>query len=256
MTQNSNIFDPAFDEILRHVNKEATALKIEFYLAGAVARDYHLNKLANYTPSRKTADIDIAVMVTSEVEFSKLKESLIQTGNFEEHNEPIKLIYKKSIELDLLPFGDIEKEGITTLTKPKIFVLDMPGFAILNKYAEQVQWSDEVNARVCSIEGIVLLKLIANNDRPERTKDLIDIQQIILIYFEAFSDDVYEHHFDLMEKYNTSDRDYIQQVSAHVIGRKLKKVLNSEEDLMKRIIHILKDDKDLYWKNILSGLTE
>ena len=156
MTQNSDIFDPAFDEILMHVSKEASALDIDFYLAGAVARDYHLSKSGDYIPSRRTADIDIAVMVATEDEFCKLKDRLIETGHFEEHKEPIKLIYKKSIELDLLPFGAIEEAGITRLTKPKVFTLDMPGFALLNDTAEQVQWSDDVEARVCSIEGIVL----------------------------------------------------------------------------------------------------
>lgn len=256
MTQNSDIFDPAFDEILKHVNQEASYLGIDFYLAGAVARDYHLNKSGDYTPSRRTADIDIAVMVATEDEFCILKDRLIETGHFEEHKEPIKLIYKKSVELDLLPFGDIEEAGITRLTKPKLFTLDMPGFSILNEHAEQIQWSDNVQARVCSLEGIVLLKLIAHNDRPQRTKDLIDIQQIIKLYFDVYSNGVYENHFDLMELYPTDDNDYKQQVCAHVIGRKLKIILSVDKQLLKRVITILQEDKDSFWSNILKGIDE
>lgn len=256
MTKHSDIFNPFFDEILVHINREATALNIDFYLAGAVARDYHLSKSDDYIPSRKTEDIDIAVMVADEDEFCLLKNRLIETGLFEEHKEPIKLIYKKSIELDLLPFGNIEEAGITRLTKPKVFTLDMPGFALLNDSAEHIKWTDDIQARVCSIEGIVLLKLIAHNDRPQRTKDLTDIQQIVKVFFDVFSDDVYEQHFDLMELYDTNDKEYIPKISAHVIGRKLKTVLNADQQLLQRIISILQQDKDAFWMNILMGLIE
>ena len=217
MTQHSEIFNPAFDEILAHVSNACAKLGIDFYLAGAVARDYHLSKNSDYVPSRKTADIDIAVMVANENEFLELKKQLLNTGVFKEHAEPIKLIYKEAVEIDLLPFGEIEVDGTTTLTKPKVFVLEMPGFALLNEHAEEAIWNEKINARICTIEGLVLLKLVANNDRPERTKDLIDIQQIIKLYFEVFSDDVYEDHFDVMEKHNEKETDYIQQVSAYVI---------------------------------------
>lgn len=256
MTQNSEIYNPAFTEILEHVNREASFLGIEFYLAGAVARDYHLNKSGDYTPSRRTEDIDIAVMVAHEEQFIQLKKRLIETGLFKEHAEPIKLIYKDTIELDLLPFGDIEEAGVTKLTNPKIFTLEMPGFTLLNEYTEETQWNEKLKARVCSIEGLVLLKLIANNDRPQRTKDLIDIQLIVKLYFDSFSDDVYETHFDLMSMYDTDDTEYIPKICAHVIGRKLKSILQKDEALLKRTTEILQQNKDAFWDHMLKGLIE
>lgn len=256
MILNSKIYNPAFSEILEHVNREATILGIDFYLAGAVARDYHLNKSGDYTPSRRTEDIDIAVMVVHEEQFIQLKKRLTETKLFKEHTEPIKLIYKDTIELDLLPFGDIEKSGVTKLTKPKIFTLEMSGLALLNEHAEDAHWNEKLKARICSIEGLVLLKLIANDDRPQRTKDLIDIQLIIKLYFDSFSDDVYDMHFDLMSLYDTSDPEYIPKICAHVIGRKLKSILQKDEVLLKRTIKILKQNKDVFWDYILIGLTE
>lgn len=256
MTQHSNIFYPALEDVLTHVSKAAMAIGIDFYLAGAVARDYHLSKDSSYEPSRKTEDIDIAVMVATEEEFILLKQQLLATGFFEEHQEPIKLIYKSSIELDLLPFGDIEDAGVTTLMHPKAFTMDMPGFMLLNEHTENAAWSNNINVRVCSIEGIVLLKLIANNDKPQRTKDLIDIQQIIKLYFDVYSDDVYEMHFDVMELYDTNDRDYKQKICAHVIGRKLKTILSKDPQLLQRITSILQQDKDAFWSELLKGLLE
>lgn len=257
MTTNYNIFNPAFDEILLHVSWASSILDIDFYLAGAVARDYHLSKDKDYRPSRRTADIDIAVMVSNEDEFCALKNKLIETGDFEQHTEPIKLIYKNSIELDLLPFGDIEKLGITYLTKPKSFILDVPGFSILNKSAQQISWNGKIKTKVCTLQGIVLLKLVAYDDRPQRTKDLLDIQLIIKLYFDTLSEDVYEHHFDLMSKYEpNNNKNYIQQVCAHVIGRKIKLILKDDTNLLERVIKILQWDRDHFWENLLAGLIE
>lgn len=256
MTLNSKIYNPAFSEILEHVNREATILGINFYLAGAVARDYHLSKSGEYIPSRRTEDIDIAVMVANEEQFIQLKKRLVETKLFKEHTEPIKLIFKEALELDLLPFGDIEESGVTKLTKPKIFTLEMPGFTLLNEYTEEAKWNERLKAKVCSLEGLVLLKLFANHDRPQRTKDLIDIQLIIKLYFNLFSEEVYEIHFDLMNLYDTHDVAYISKICAHVIGRKLKMILQKDELLLKRTIEILKLNKDGFWDNMLIGLIE
>lgn len=256
MPQHSNIFNPVLEDVLTYVSRAAIACEIDFYLAGAVARDYHLSKDSRYEPSRKTEDIDIAVMVATEEKFILLKQQLLATGFFEEQREPIKLIYKNSIELDLLPFGDIEDAGVTTLMHPKAFTMDMHGFMLLNDHTENAAWSNDINVRVCSIEGIVLLKLIANNDKPQRTKDLIDIQQIIKLYFDIYSDDVYEMHFDVMKLYDTNDRDYKQKICAHVIGRKLKTILIKDPQLLQRITSILQQDKDAFWSELLKGLLE
>jgi predicted nucleotidyltransferase len=251
---NDNIVDPLLKEILGHVNRAAIPLGIDFYVAGAVARDYHLSKMPDYIPSRRTRDLDVAVMVADEEQFIQLKKALLDTSLFQEHTEPIKLIYKDVIELDLLPFGEIEEAGIIRLTKPKIFTLDMPGFTLLNDFTEIVQWDEKLKAKICALEGIILLKLIAYNDKPYRTKDLTDIQQIIKHYFDISSDDIYENHFDLMELYDTNDRDYIPKLCAHVIGRKLKVMLNTDVQLHERIKRILKSTEQSFWGNIFQGL--
>jgi predicted nucleotidyltransferase len=257
LSQHYDIFNPAFDEILQQVNDACSKLNIDFYIAGAVARDYHLNKIDDYSPSRKTADIDIAVMVADEETYIKLKESLIASKKFIQHKEPIKLLFNNAIELDLLPFGDIENEGVTQLTKQTNFVLGVEGFGLLNNFTEKTPWNNKVEVRICSLEGIILLKLIANDERPQRTKDLADIQSIIKLYFDVESDVIYSENYDLLELYDVEDiKGYKSSICAHVIGRKLKTILKKDEKLNQRIITILKKDKGEFWNNILTGLTE
>lgn len=235
----------------------AEELGIDFYLVGAIARDHHLSKSEHYKISRKTADIDIAVMVADEDEFHLLKQTLIAKGNFEEGEDPIQLIYANTAEIDLLPFGDIEVRGETHLTRPRAFVMDVPGFALLNSFTEQMVLSEKHTVRVCELEGIVILKLLAWDDRNERTKDILDINQIVDSYFNIESDTVFDEHNDVTGFYDPNElHHYTSKVSAHVIGRKMKNILKSEELLQERIISILKKERGKYWKQILAGLTE
>lgn len=256
MTQNSEIFDPYVEEILSLVSSACADLEIDFYLAGAVARDYHLSSIKDYKPKRVTEDIDVVVKVANEEQFIALKELLISKGDFRQHAEPIKLIYKDGFELDLLPCGAIEENGETRLTQPKAFVLDMPGFALLNELAISVEWNENINARVCPLEGIVLLKLLAWDNRKERTKDLFDIDTIIQLYFENYSSEVYDTYYDVLINNDSKNPDYRTVVCAEVIGIKMKQILEPAPELRKRVISILKIDKRPFWSDMLRGLKE
>jgi hypothetical protein len=64
--------------------------------------------------------------------------------------------------------------------------------------------------KICSLEGLVMLKIIAYGDRPSRTKDIADIDHIIHYYFELSQDNIYEDHFDVMDLYPTSSTGYLQ----------------------------------------------
>jgi predicted nucleotidyltransferase len=256
LIRKSEIFNHLFDEILESVTVIAGSLNIDFYLAGAVARDYHLQRSLDYTPKRKTEDIDFAVMVSNESEYHELRNELVATGNFCEHSNPIKLIYKEKVEVDLLPFGAIEEEGIVRITRPKLFIIEVPGFKLLNEYSELLPWNEKISTRICALEGVVLLKLIANDDKPERTKDLIDIQRIIELYFNLFSNEVYDVHFDILSIYDHTDLDYHLRVCAHLIGRKMKIMLAKDEILFQRLVGILKKQKDHFWSDLLNGIIE
>ncbi|MCW3116567.1 MAG: hypothetical protein JWM28_649 [Chitinophagaceae bacterium] len=132
----------------------------------------------------------------------------------------------------------------------------MPGFSEVFPYAKAVQLSEELNLRVCTLEGIILLKLIANNDRPGRTKDITDIEHIIANYFDISDADIYSDHFEVMDYYDTNDRAYIQLVCARVIGRKIGKLLQGSSELGERIEKILAARPTILWNAMLDGLKD
>lgn len=243
--------------MLKDMESTLTAFGIDYYVVGAVARDIHLSADLGAAAIRKTNDVDLAIMVNDEGQFNQLKTALIETGNFTAHaTETIKLFYQNSIEVDLLPFGKIEEPNRNVKLTDPTFVLNMPGFLEIYPFVDDIQVTDEMNVKVCTMEGIILLKLISNNDRPQRTKDITDIEHIIRVYFDLYSGDIYEEHFDTMEMYETGLGDYLQLVCSRVIGRKIQILLVGSDELRDRIKIILKKRPTTWWQAMLDGLND
>lgn len=242
-------------EMLSGIEPILQSLDIDFYIVGAIARDIQLGDHIN---TRKTNDVDIAIQVGDEKQFLALKELLIASGDFEAHpKEAIKLFYKSALEIDLLPFGEIEnKEREIHLSEPTLFVINMPGFREAYAYVTEIDLVSGQRLKICSLEGLVMLKLIAYGDKPSRTKDVADIDHIIANYFDLFQDNVYEEHFDTMNMHDTNNPDYLALVGARIIGRKIKVILNNDQQLLGRISITLHKRPTAAWMALLSGLSD
>lgn len=114
-----------------------------------------------------------------------------------------------------------------------------------------------LSIRVCSLEGIVLLKILANADNPSRTKDITDIEHILEVYFELNSVEIFENFPDVPDLYDTADRDYLRLVSARVIGRAISGLLVGSFDLKRRVLDILGGKTSgNYWAELAAGISE
>lgn len=211
-----------------------------------------------FMAKRKTNDLDIAVMIADEGQFYTIKDALLQTGVFTAHEtEAIKLFYKHAIEIDLMPFGEIENEyREIRIHKPKLFVMDMPGFREVFPSADEIEINSGTRLKICSLEGLVLLKLIASDDNPKRTKDLSDIDHIITVYFDLNDSLVYEEYMDVMDEYDTNHSAYLQLISARIIGRRIRGLLKNEPSLLKRTISITRKRTIETWQALADGLEE
>lgn len=254
---NKIVLVPIVAEMLAELQIVFSKFEIDFYLVGAVARDIHLSANEQLSSVRATKDIDLAVTINDEGQYNQVKAALISTDLFEAHeSEAIKLIYKKSVEVDLLPFGEIEQPNRNvTLTDPT-FVLNMPGFTEIYPFVKDFKLGNGQIVKVCTMEGIVLLKLIAHNDRPQRTKDITDIEHIIQTYFDLYDDDIYMAHYDILELYDTTNSDYIRLVCARLIGRKMKTILKDSPKLEKRVTSILAKRETARWLAMLAGMQD
>lgn len=90
------------------------------------------------------------------------------------------LIWKDQTQVDLIPFGDLEKEGVVTVKGTGFTSMNVEGVKEVFKEASaEIQIDDNKQFKVCTLSGIIILKLIAWDDRPEvRGDDIDDIADI------------------------------------------------------------------------------
>jgi predicted nucleotidyltransferase len=200
-----DILNPFIAEMLKTMENIFWEFEVDFFLVGALARDIQLSSDQNFAAKRRTNDVDIAILINSEEKFYAIKDALINTGNFEQAVKEIKLIYKGALELDLLPFGEIEnEERELQLSKHTLMVMDMRGFKEVHPFVETLKIAEGLYLDVCTLEGLVMLKLIANDDNPGRTKDISDIEHVLEIYFDINNNEIYTEYMDVMDLYDTS----------------------------------------------------
>lgn len=258
MAEPVDILHPSIAALLKDMEKTFREFGVDYFLVGALARDIRLSAQENFAAKRKTNDVDIAVMLNDEEQFYAIKDALVATGLFEEcENKPIKIIYKGGIEVDLLPFGEIENEDRELqLSRHALLVMDMSGFKEVYPFVDTLTIAENLSLDVCTLEGLVILKLIANDDDSSRTKDITDIEHFIEVYFDLNSDEIYNGYLDIMEMYNTGSNIYLPLVSARVIGRKMKEMLNGADETEETIRTILAGRPVATWQAMLDGMND
>ena len=213
-------------------------LGIDFYLVGAIARDtWFAHK--GISPLG-TKDVDFAVYIPSKEDYEKLKKYLSDNEGFNTSSQNEFVVFSpEGLQVDLLPFGEIEVEGKVMLEGKGLSQIAVNGFREVYELGTSiVEFENEQSFKVCTLPGIVILKLIAFDDRPEvRTKDIKDIALILKHYFDIESDIIYDSHNDLFD----DERD-TPLIAARVLGRQIKPILNQSEELKKRIITIMESE--------------
>jgi predicted nucleotidyltransferase len=230
---------PEITEMLYALERGLDKFGIDFYLVGAVARNVWMTGINNISPRRTTGDIDFAVLINDKGVYEALKTYLIITEGFQPYkgNEYV-LIWKENLEVDLLPFGAIDDEdakfnsnglGSTSIS--------LQGFSeIYNDGLPTLDLEGKHQFKFCTLPGIVLLKLIAWDDRPEsRRDDIKDISDILNHFFDMNDNEIFENHHDLFEKEEVS----LKHIAARVMGREMSKIAKKNELLFSRIVGIL-----------------
>jgi len=223
-------------DVFASLNRALEALEIDFYLIGALARDTWFAQKG--IRALGTKDIDFAVLVSDESQYQKLRHFLIQEEDFTESssNEYV-LFNRQGHQIDLLPFGAVEIKGKKIVDKQGLFHTNISGFKeVYEEGTEEVNFEGEYNFKVSTLAGIVILKLIAYDDRSEiRSNDMGDIAAIIRYYFDLESDLIYDNHADLF----AGEEQSLERIAARVLGRQMKLILNRNTLLKERIISIL-----------------
>lgn len=230
---------PQLSEMLSALERGLKKFDIDFYLVGAVARDLWMSAINNIPPSRITGDIDFAVFIDDKGIYDNLKKYLIEVEKFSPYKgNAFVLIWKGFIQVDLLPFGEIEdKKEAFSIEGTGLTSLNMPGFKEIYDEGLPVVELEEIHKfKFCTLPGIVILKLMAWQDRPEiRRDDIKDMSNILKHFFDMYADEIFENHNDLF-----GDNAFeLHLIAARVMGREMKKIAKRNEILYNRLKDVL-----------------
>jgi predicted nucleotidyltransferase len=224
-------------KILEALERGFMKFGIDYYLVGAVAREVWMRGLKDITPRRATSDIDFGILIKDKAHFEELKDYLISKEGFTGYKENAFVLIAPDLrQIDILPFGEIEKEGKVTVMGTGMTTLYVDGMKeVFEEGVPEVSFEEKITFKVCTLPGIVLLKLIAYDDRPEiRRDDLIDIADILLHFFNIYDELIWSEHNDLF-----GDDKSLEKISSRVLGREMGKILKRNEKLTERVTGIL-----------------
>lgn len=236
----SGIREGELKEVFSALEEAFTATGTDFYIIGALARDVWYAR--GQKSFRGTKDVDIAILVSSHAEYDTVRSYLKQHSQFRDIKEnSFVMINTSGIQVDILPFGEIEIDDGITLQGEGMTSIKVNGFnEVYQSGTEAMELITGHYFKIATLPAIVLLKLIAFDDRPERrTKDARDIANIITHFFDLQADLIYEKHTDLFT--NENDPRSLQEISCVVIGREVQGISKTNVELHQRLKRILAD---------------
>lgn len=221
---------------------------IDFYIVGAVARDIWLTQIYDEPDRRITKDLDLAIFIHDTAEYEALQTWLVEHEGFIlAQSSAFCLLYPSSagpgnVTVDLMPFGAIADEaGDVYFSGRGMERISTVGFTEVLADAATVTIPTGEQWRIVTLPGIVVLKLVAWQDRPERGKDAVDVWNLLAVYFDLITDDVYTNHLDLFAEEETPDTTNLTLlVGARVLGRQVQQLV-AGRPVQARLLALLAD---------------
>jgi predicted nucleotidyltransferase len=232
----SSIREGELKEVFDELEEAFEHLNIDFYLIGALARDVWYAK--GDKSFRTTKDVDFAIMISNKEDYEAVRKYLIENKDYREvKTNSFVLLSSAGIEVDILPFGEIEINDKVKFEGTGLTSIKVNGFnEVYLTGTEMVELSTGHNFKVATLPSIALLKFIAYDDRPEvRAKDARDIINIMLHFFDLQTELIYNAHADLFG----GEEMELDEIATIVIGRKIKDIAATNEELLKRLNGII-----------------
>lgn len=238
--------DPGFSEVLSALERGFTRFGIDYYLVGAVSRNAWLSGVHGIPPRRQTGDVDFGVFISKAGMYEMLIDHLKRSEGFHASQEnAFVLIWKDGTQIDLMPFGEIEDNERRVTVQGRGFTsINVDGFReVYNLGLPEIELEGKHRFKLATLPGIVLLKLIAWDDRPElRIDDITDIAEILDHFFEINRELIWDHHSDLFSEEPSVDdgRGGLLLIAARVLGKELRKIVVQTPELHERILGVMR----------------
>ena len=227
-------------KIIKLVKNTTDELNIPIFLIGATARDLVLQYGYGIPGGEATQDIDFGLVIGSWSEYDQLKQALVQSGQFQQDVkvEHRMMEVKTQTEIDIVPFGGIESPDGKITWESSEREMNTKGFVEAYDSALKVKLTSDLAIRIVSPVGLVILKIIAWNDR-RLNKDTSDFWLVTKNYFDINNNAnrIYENHSEWL-----IDKDFDTRIAgAKLLGIDIAKI--SSRSTKSAILEILMDRK-------------
>ena len=236
----SGKIDKATVSALNLIHKISSSLNIPFFVVGATARDILLDVSYGIGTKRATLDVDIAVFIENWDQFKRLKEALTGVTDFTPTKDIQRLLFRKRLPVDIVPFGGVADEGGDLIEWPPDggIKMSVTGFRECFQHAVEVKISDKpkLSVNVVSLAGLAILKLISwDENSARRQRDAPDLLFILQNYLDAGNlERLFEEAPDIVD---SSDYNY-EAGSARLLGRDISAIAFKTTKV--KLIEILK----------------
>lgn len=179
-------------ETLKALSECYAALGEEVYVVGAAARDIAMRLLNVSDTPRRTLDLDVAVALDDWSQYEQLTRLLLQ-NHFVKAPEQQRFYYigpqeKNRYEVDIVPFGEVEHDGMIAWPPEGSPVMSVRCFSEVMNHADKVTVDEAFSFRLASLSGQFLLKLDTWSDRHYNTrKDASDMVYILQNVYVAYA---------------------------------------------------------------------
>jgi len=208
---------PEILDVLQKIVETTTELRIPFLLIGAMARDMLLEHVHDMSKERRTMDVDIGVMVGSWAEFSEFSAAMTARG-FERHlTVAHRFRSDKGIVIDVVPFGGLaDANGYIYWPPDDNPMMRVTGFDDVLRHCLRVELGSGQVVNIVSLPGLVMLKLLAWNDRRyDSAKDAQDLALLLRLYGDFAKDRLFDSETELMERHGFD----IEMAGAALLGQ-------------------------------------
>ncbi len=175
----------------------------DWLLVGAMARDLWLSYANNIHVDRETTDVDLAIAVDAWQGFEATRDRLVGSGCFAPDRSLQRVRHSTGRLLDLVPFGGIEDVERQIAWPPAGDVrMNVIGCREAQAAADVVRLNDDVESKLITLPGLIMLKFFAFSDRAltQPRKDAFDLHLVLSHYLEAGNTvRLYQENADLLQ---------------------------------------------------------
>lgn len=182
--------DPVHRRALATIARATAAVNADWFLTGAMARDWVFTFMHGIDTLRATRDADIGIALAGWDEFERVRTHILDEGEFDADRSLHRLNHRQlhGFHIDLVPFGRLGGAKAEIAWPPgQDIVMNVIGFEEAFKAAITVLADVDLPVKLASPSGLMLMKVFAWEDRKHLQPSGKDAQdmRLLLTWYES-----------------------------------------------------------------------